>query len=57
MEPIDAQGIFKGSGYGNWSPGPFRKLIDDDLPWQYKLTPDTLYQVRPSAEPACAWQD
>mmetsp|Transcript_62507 Transcript_62507/g.146954 ORF Transcript_62507/g.146954 Transcript_62507/m.146954 type:complete len:361 (+) Transcript_62507:27-1109(+) len=44
MEPIDAQGIFKGSGYGNWSPGPFRKLIDDDLPWQYKLTPDTLYQ-------------
>jgi len=24
--------------------GPFRKLIDNDLPWVYKLTPDTLYQ-------------
>ena len=41
---MSAAGTFKGSGYGNWSPGPFRKLINDDLPWVYKLTPDTLYQ-------------
>jgi hypothetical protein len=39
------QGTFAGSGYGNWSPGPFRKLINKDLPFVYKLTPDTLYQV------------
>lgn len=45
IEPVSAAGTFKGSGYGNWSPGPFRKLINDDLPWVYKLTPDTLYQV------------
>jgi hypothetical protein len=45
IEPIAQSGTFKGSGYGNYSPGPFRKLINDDLPWVYKLAPDTLYQV------------
>lgn len=44
IEPIAQSGVFKGSGYGNYSPGPFRKLINDDLPWVYKLAPDTLYQ-------------
>eukprot|EP00960_Hanusia_phi_P076656 768590-Hanusia_phi.AAC.27 len=38
------------SGYGNWSPGPFRKLITKDLPWVYKLTPDTLYQDHTSVQ-------
>jgi hypothetical protein len=44
IQPESTQGTFKGSGYGNYSPGPFRKLINDQLPKVFKLTPDTLYQ-------------
>ena len=46
LEPTSEAGHFAGSGYGNWSPGPWRKLLGQDLPWVYSMTPDTLYQVR-----------
>ena len=46
IEPTSGEdGHFDGTGYGNWSPGPWRKLVDKNLPWVFKLTPDTLYQV------------
>jgi hypothetical protein len=53
IEPTSGEaGYFDGTGYGNWSPGPWRKLVDKTLPWVFKMTPDTLYQVRPGARPS-----
>ncbi len=53
IEPTSGEaGYFGGTGYGNWSPGPWRKLVDKKLPWVFKMTPDTLYQVRLHPPPA-----
>jgi len=51
IEPTSGEeGHFDGTGYGNWSPGPWRKLIDKGLPWVFKMTPDTLYQDHTSVQ-------
>jgi len=53
IEPTSGEaGYFDGTGYGNWSPGPWRKLVDKSLPWVFKMTPDTLYQDHISVQTA-----
>mmetsp|Transcript_86023 Transcript_86023/g.229560 ORF Transcript_86023/g.229560 Transcript_86023/m.229560 type:complete len:340 (-) Transcript_86023:151-1170(-) len=51
IEPTSGEaGYWDDTGYGNWSPGPFRKLVDKNLPWVFKMTPDTLYQDHTSVQ-------